>query len=147
MKTIELTLNVVLENPVIGVAYGIQKGRGLKYDFVQTQVAQGQDLLFTINVQARRNKDRWDVYGPFTQGPADAKFFYIGIGSFAGQINSPWSRRLKIPFRGLTDFLTDHGLDRMIFETHVAGVGKDGGPNCGTVKPFEGWKLIHPGDT
>jgi hypothetical protein len=26
-------------------------------------------------------------------------------------------------------------------ETVVPGSGKDGGPNCGTVKPFNGWKL------
>ncbi|MDP4263249.1 MAG: DUF5990 family protein [Bacteroidota bacterium] len=28
-----------------------------------------------------------------------------------------------------------------MLETNVAGTDKDGGPNCGTVKPFDGWKL------
>ena len=27
-----------------------------------------------------------------------------------------------------------------IFETRVPGTGRDGGPNCATVKPFAGWK-------
>jgi len=27
-------------------------------------------------------------------------------------------------------------------ETSIPGTGKDGGPNCATVKPFNGWKII-----
>jgi hypothetical protein len=30
---------------------------------------------------------------------------------------------------------------KMILETTVPGTGKDGGPNCATVKPFDGWKV------
>ena len=30
----------------------------------------------------------------------------------------------------------------LIMETSVPGTGKDGGPNCATVKPFNGWKII-----
>lgn len=30
---------------------------------------------------------------------------------------------------------------KLVMQTIVAGTGKDGGPNCGTVKPFSGWKL------
>jgi hypothetical protein len=26
-------------------------------------------------------------------------------------------------------------------DARVPGKGKDGGPNCGTVKPFDGWKV------
>jgi len=29
----------------------------------------------------------------------------------------------------------------MLFVLAPAGTGKDGGPNCATVKPFGGWKL------
>ena len=29
----------------------------------------------------------------------------------------------------------------LIIETHVPGTGKDGTPNCATVKPFAGWKV------
>jgi Family of unknown function (DUF5990) len=28
-----------------------------------------------------------------------------------------------------------------VMETQVSGTGRDGGPNCATVKPFDGWKL------
>ena len=35
--------------------------------------------------------------GPFVQGPAGERFVYINIGTYAGQLNTPWSRRLKIP--------------------------------------------------
>jgi hypothetical protein len=28
-----------------------------------------------------------------------------------------------------------------ILEARVPGTGKDNGPNCATVKPFEGWRV------
>jgi hypothetical protein len=30
---------------------------------------------------------------------------------------------------------------QLLFEAIVPGTGKDGGPNCATVKPFAGWRL------
>jgi hypothetical protein len=32
--------------------------------------------------------------------------------------------------------------DHAVLEARVPGTGKDGGPSCATVKPFEGWKLV-----
>jgi hypothetical protein len=62
----------------------------------------------------------------------------------AGLMNSVWSRRLKIPLKDISTetvklLLNDASL---ILETKVPGTGKDGGPNCATVKPFSGWHLI-----
>lgn len=31
---------------------------------------------------------------------------------------------------------------KMILEARLPGTGKDSGPSCGTVKPFEGWKFV-----
>jgi Family of unknown function (DUF5990) len=42
----------------------------------------------------------------------------------------------------LTDFFNGHNK---ILETKVPGTGRDGGPNCATVKPFEGWNQIEKG--
>jgi hypothetical protein len=33
----------------------------------------------------------------------------------------------------------------LLLETRVPGTGRDGGPNCGTVKPFTGWYQIGKG--
>ena len=78
------------------------------------------------------------------QGPVGERFVYIDIGTCAGQIDSNWSRRLKIPLRGITwNMIQQLETNAHSFlETHVPGVGRDGGPNCATVKPFDGWKLV-----
>ena len=81
--------------------------------------------------------------GAFVQGPTGERFIYINIGTSAGDINSVWSRRLKIPLKGITTgMITDLQNDSaLMLETKVPGTGKDGGPNCATVKPFSGWYL------
>jgi hypothetical protein len=79
--------------------------------------------------------------GSFVQGSADNKFVYIDIGTCAGQPDTIWSRRLKIPLTGITWRVIDSLTSNSMLQTSVPGTGKDGGPNCATVKPFAGWQL------
>jgi uncharacterized protein DUF5990 len=78
--------------------------------------------------------------GPFVQGPARHRFVYVDIGTYAGQADSYWSRRLKIPLEGIPAEVIRTGG---VLETRVPGRGRDGGPNCATVKEFKAWKLVH----
>ena len=140
----EITLKIILTTPVPDVVYGVQKGSGVNYETVQKQISACDDIffLFTIKVKGDRSKDNLPKFsGSYVQGLADNKFVYIDIGTYAGQADTIWSRRLKIPLTGITwkdiDLLA--GNPNSIMETHVTGTGKDGGPNCATVKPFEGW--------
>src|SRR6266705_4795042 len=55
----------------------------------------------TVTVKTGRNDDLPNFAGPFVQGPAGERFVYIDIGTYAGQTNTPWSRRLKIPLSGI----------------------------------------------
>ena len=130
----ELTLRIVLERPPKGVDFGLQKGRGSVFETVQTQRSSGKDLAFQFSVGVKGPS----LVGPFVQGPAGQRFVYLDIGTYAGQADSCWSRRLKIPLIGIT-------IDRIaagdILEARVPGTGKDGGPSCATVKPFAGWKV------
>jgi len=142
----EITLQIILTRPTPDVLYALQKGSGNNYETVQKQMAASDDLSFkfTIKVKGDRSKDKLPKFsGSYVQGPSDNKFVYIDIGTYAGQTNTIWSRRLKIPLTGITwediDSLTRN--QNSIMETHVPGTGKDGGPNCATVKPFEGWNL------
>ena len=133
----ELNLLIILEDPPPGVDFGLQKGSGDPYETVQTQRSSTRDLRFELSVRVREGKDGLPNFlGPFTQGPAQQRFVYIDIGTYAGQTNTVWSRRLKIPLRGITWELIKKGKT---LETRVPGTGKDGGPNCATVKPFAGW--------
>ena len=142
----EFTFRIVLERPPAEIDFALQKGRGNNYEIVQKQRSGTHDLRFEFAVRVT-----WpakgavpNLLGPFVQGPSDARFVYIGIVRFAGQADTEWSRRLKIPLSGLTSQVIDRAVrdSHATFETHVPGTGKDGGPNCATVKPFAGWKLV-----
>ena len=135
----ELKLLIILEKPPAGVDYGLQQGGGSNYETVQTQRSTGRDLRFKFSVRVREGKDgQPNFLGPFAQGPAQGRFVYLDIGTYAGQKDTGWSRRLKIPLRGITWQLIEKGKT---LETRVPGTGKDGSPNCATVKPFAGWKI------
>lgn len=137
----ELTFLIVLETPPSGVDFALQKGHGSTYETIQKQRSTGADLRFEFNATLRTAKDGTpDFAGPFVQGPPNGRFVYIDIGTCAGQLDSKWSRRLKIPLAGISLPATKGaGADRITMITSVPGTGKDGGPNCATVKPFAGW--------
>jgi len=142
----ELAFRIVLENPPAGVDFALQKGKGHNYETIQKQRSGAHDLSFEFTARAVPGTKGADpnLLGPFVQGPAGARFAYLDIGTAAGQFDSSWSRRLKVPLTGVTaEILKRVEKDpKLILETHVPGTGKDGGPNCATVKPFAGWKLV-----
>jgi Family of unknown function (DUF5990) len=142
----ELPLRIVLEKPPRDVDFGLQKGRGSSYETIQKQRFKGKDLTFefTIRVKPGVKDSPPNFLGPLVQGPSGERFIYIDIGTFAGQTETHWSRRLKLPLRDITWDTIDRTLadGDSLLETRVPGTGKDGSPSCGTVKPFPGWRLV-----
>lgn len=139
-----LTLRINLIGPPSGVDYGIQQGSGSVFTTIVKQRSTGHDLSFDFEIQFRFDDDGVPVFtGPIVQGPKDGRFVYIGIGTYAGQQESVWQRRLKIPLRDITKkmILQVQSDANLLLATTVPGVAKDEGPNCGTVKPFDGWKV------
>jgi hypothetical protein len=139
----ELNLRIIVERPPAGVLYGLQKGGGSNYETVQLVTSKTDDLRFEFSVRVQEGKDgQPNFLGPFSQGPTHARFVYLDIGRCAGQTNTPWTRRLKVPLSGITWDLIEQASKSSVsaLETRVAGTGKDGGPSCATVKPFSGWK-------
>lgn len=142
----ELSLQIILVKPTKDVVFGLQKGSGNNYETVQKQISTGDELPFTfsITVKGDRTKDSLPkLSGSFVQGSGDNKFVYIDIGTYAGQFDSSWSRRLKVPLMGITWLLVDSLRDDSTLQAKVPGTGRDGGPNCATVKPFDGWHVKH----
>lgn len=140
----ELTLRIVLENPPGGVDFGLQKGSGNKYETIQIQRYSDKNLEFEFPVTVKLNKDGLPNFlGAFVQGPTDQRFIYIDIGKCAGQIDTGWSRRLKIPLTGINlNTIKELSTNsNKILEAKVPGTGRDNGPNCATVKPFTGWHI------
>lgn len=141
---LEITLQIMLNKPTPNVVFGLQKGSGSNYETIQKQMAISNDLSFTFIVKVKGDKsiDALPKFaGSFVQGPADCKFVYIDIGKTAGQFDTIWSRRLKVPLTGISWKDIDALSGNSILQAIVPGTGKDGGPNCATVKPFTGWHL------
>ena len=140
----EINFRIVLHKPPTDIDYGLQMGHGSRYEVIQRQRAAGDDLTFAFTLSTKSGKDlSIDFSGLFVQGPIGGRFIYINIGASAGQINTSWNRRLKVSLIGITQSMLDEVLKiPTSLETAVPGTGKDGGPNCATVKPFAGWSVI-----
>ncbi len=144
----ELILRIHLEKPAAGVDFALQKGKGNDYEPVQTQRSKTADLHFEFTARVKEGKGGVPNFlGPFVQGPPADRFIYLDIGAFAGQKDTCWNRRLKIPLRGITWKMVKEVTDSLgasrskaALEARVPGTGSDGGPSCGTVKNFSGWK-------
>ena len=133
METVSIELRIVLESPPPGVDFGIQHGRGSRYETILKQrSAAGRDVIFEFSLPLKPN-----LTGPLVQGPPGARFVYVDIGRCAGQADSCWSRRLKVPLAGID---LSAGADG-VWEARIPGTAKDGGPSCATVKPPRGWQL------
>src|SRR3954462_8060341 len=103
--TLRLRINV--HHPVPGVTLRMQRGR----DQLVEPVGTTRDrMIFEFTVRVGVRNGRPNFLGDFTQGPADARFVYVNAGSPAGQHNTPWSRRAKIPLTGLSRKLIDAAL-------------------------------------
>ena len=143
MAKLSIKIRIILETPPAGVVYGLQNGKGIPYQTIHKQISDGQSLVFEFNIDLKQPIDvSPDFSGPIAQGPLNNRFIYINIGTSAGQIDSIWQRRLKIPLTGISKETIDQiCISNLALETTVPGTGKDGTPNCATVKPFAGWHI------
>ena len=140
----EVRLRIVLIAPAAGVDFGVQDGKGSDYTTIQKQRSKGADLSFEFTVTVKNNRDDGipNFVGPLAQGPAAGRFIYIDIGKLAGQTDSAWERRIKVPLGGISwEMIEKASADpKLLLEARLPGTGKDGGPSCATVHPAEGWK-------
>lgn len=125
----EATLRIIVEMPPAGVDYAVQKGKTAAHEAEQRQRSTGGDLQFDVVVKTERG----DFRGPYVQGPKGGRFIYIGIGTAAGQFDSVWTRRLKVPLTGLTP------EPSVSYQARISGTGRDGSPSCATIQPLGGW--------
>ena len=136
----EISLKIVLQNPVEGILYGLQKGKGPGYETVQAQLGSGHDLIFNFPVYAKEtNGSHPTITGAFVQGSAGNRFIYIGIGSYAGQAGARCCGRLKVPLHEEILRNGQANIEKCRWSCTVPGRTKDGKPMFATVKPFGGW--------
>jgi hypothetical protein len=134
---VELPLRIVVVDPPPGVTFALQRG---KNELVPPTRSTPKQLIFELAVRVR-DEDEPNFLGPFAQGPRGARFVYITSGTYAGQTNTPWSRRAKVHLSGITWPLIRRAKGKPL-EARFAGTARDGGPSCATVPLLGGgWQI------
>lgn len=143
---VALPIRLILVDPPAGIDYGIQSGRGSKYEtlFVQQRKRRDVSFDFSLTVLDNREDGQPNFQGPFAQGPPGGRFVYVDVGTYAGQTNTEWARRMKVPLTGITWELIKKVVSRpgQTLTARIPGTGKDGGPSCATVRLIGGWEII-----
>ena len=133
----ELPFRSVVMEPAPGVTFALQRG---KSDLVPPVRMTAERLVFELTLRAG-DEDPPNFLGPFSQGPRGARFVYVNSGTMAGQEDSCWTRRAKVPLEGITRALLRRAKSAPI-EASITGVANDGGPACGTVPLLGGgWRI------
>jgi hypothetical protein len=131
--TAVVTLRLIIDDPVPGVRYSLQKD---DLPFEPHTAGDGPiafELPVTLHPDGRMS-------GPFVRREGTVRrFVYIRIGTSAGDHASPWSRRAKIDIHDIPKTLLAPGA---LLEVHLPGRGKDGSPACATVRPVAPWRPV-----
>ena len=140
----EVPLRIVVEGPLAGVAYRLQKGKTPVCELVDPVRSSAAKLEFELSVLAgeRDTNTAPRLTGPYAQGPADARFVYVNSGTLAGQHDSGWTRRAKVTLAGITWEMVEAvaGDGGRVLEARMPGVGRDGGPTCASFRLLgDGW--------
>jgi hypothetical protein len=136
-ETGELVLRVRVVDPPTGIHFCIQGKIG---EFLQVARSGKKELVFETTVRiAEDGRGGPRLLGRSVQGPPDARFLYIGSGALAGDKDTPWQRRAKVPLTGITNALLAKGMKKGALEATIAGKARDGGPACATVPLLRAW--------
>ena len=138
----ELALRIVVHRPPSGVTFAVQRGSAE----LLAPTSRTPDALvfdFTVRVSGVTQSGASRFLGPYTQGPSSARFVYVNSGQRAGQVDTPWDRRAKVPLGGITAAMIREakGSAGARIETEFEGTARDGGPTCASVKSIA-WRVV-----
>jgi hypothetical protein len=148
MPSEQVRLRIVLVAPPAGVPWALQVGR---HELVApVLVARDRVVLeATATLGPARPDGARPFRGPAVQGPPAARFIYATSGKRAGDADSPWDRRAKVPLPPLPAEVVAawQRAPDSVLEARVAGAGRDGSPACASVPLLDGgWRLVRPAD-
>ena len=69
------------------------------------------------------------------------RFVYIRVGTCAGQLTSPWTRRMKIDIHDIDPALIDAAIAGATLAGTVNGTLPDGSPAYATIRPVT-WRVV-----
>ena len=141
----ELSLRLVLVEPPASIDYGIQRGRGSNYEAMFVQQRKRGDVTFDVSIAVSENSEDGspNFSGEFVQGTPARRFIYIDVGTYAGQRDTPWSRRMIVRLDDIAwPMIRQATTSGKRLEARIQGTGSDGGPSCATVRPIGGWRVV-----
>jgi len=140
---ITLRLRIRVVQPPAGVQFRLQEGRS---DLVAPAHETRGEIQFDFSLRlGPPRQGRPNFLGPAAQGPAASRFIYINSGRRAGQQETCWDRRAKVPLTAITKALVQAALSNVgaVIEARIAGTANDGGPVCATVPLIGGrWSVV-----
>ena len=142
MERRSIPLRLTIVEPPAGVAFSLLDRDNRPVD---TQIAAGADLHFDFDIDLAGPSSEGRFLGEHVRSQSGRRFVYFGIGTWAGQQDSCWSRRGKVMLDSLpAALLDDIGPGGRRLEARVAGKGRDGSPSCATVPPLGPWRRLAP---
>jgi hypothetical protein len=140
---LEVAFRITVLDPPRGVVFRLQRGRS---ELVAPSNESPGAIVFdfTLRVEPGAAGGPPRLLGPFAQGPPATRFVYVNSGKHAGQFESRWDRRAKVPLAGVDATLIEQAAASpgAAIEARIAGTGRDGGPACATVPLVSGWRVI-----
>jgi hypothetical protein len=141
----KVTFRIVVRDPLPGVELRLQHGRA---ELVPPTTRSSNAATFEFELEAQpRGNDGVVFRGAAAQGPPASRFVYINAGTYAGQADSPWARRAKVPLTDVRGALVSKALGKpgALIVGAIDGHARDGGPAAATVELLdEGWRLELP---
>ncbi len=137
----QVVLRILVVEPPEGVIFAVQRGRD---ELLPPEARIGDTLVFEFSLRiADADAQPPRLVGPFAQGPPATRFVYVNSGTLAGQPESYWTRRAKVPLRGISQALLQAALKQTgsRIEASIRGTGRDGGPACASVPLLSEWTL------
>jgi len=139
-----MPIRIVIEDPVPGVRIVLQRGATARAALIPPVSGTPEALIFDLDVviEGALADGRPRLLGPFVQGPPEARFVYLCVGQAAGQIESEWNRRVKVPLGGISAELIETLQGGARLEARIASRGRDGSPACASVPLLApGWHV------
>lgn len=135
-----LQLRLIVVEPPARVTMAVQRGKDA---LLPPASITSDSLIFEFPVTVADDTTvPIRLTGEFTQGPASERFVYVNSGTLAGQVDSPWTNRAKVPLTGITQELARAAIEANTpLIAHVAGKHPRGGPFAASVKLLSGWEL------
>ncbi|MFZ1700076.1 MAG: DUF5990 family protein [Pyrinomonadaceae bacterium] len=136
----DLQMRIIVEKPLSGVTMCVQRGRD---ELLPPAIKTSEKLVFEFTISVDTVAGTPNFLGKYAQGPKDARFVYVNSGTYAREHHSCWGRRAKVSLMSITAKQVTETLSTptAIVETSFAGVGRDGGPTCASVKGIE-WRVV-----